>query len=372
MKKTSRWLVNGALVLSSLVIAVGLLEGGIRLAHPLLSINLRQALFERATDEDLYRFEPGIGTMAQPNLKRGDIRINDTEKITIQTDHNGFRNMPKAARAKIAFLGDSFVWGFGVEAAETWVEQLGVLTHQATASYGETGFSSWQYAQVFERYVAPQKPRLVIWSFFANDLAPVAQQIESQSSSPFTEVVRSLRVWLDQNSLIYRLVKFIIQGAYLSDQQPVSYRDQNVDLVLFPLTHNILSPTQAEYASGLQELKAGLQTVEQGCQLPACQLVVILIPTKEMVYLPRVHKQFTPEQTKLVEGAFVTYQQLASYLNQSQIPYLDLTPDFQKAAALPEAPALYFRIDGHWSSLGHRVAAQSLAQFLGAKQLLPK
>jgi lysophospholipase L1-like esterase len=352
-------LVNSGLVFVSLAVSVLLLEGGIRLGTPLFAPNLQQALVGRAADEDLFQFEPGLGMMAKPNLNRPNIRINDTEIITIQTDSTGFRNPVTPTTLDIAFLGDSFVWGFGVERSETWVESVGKLTRRETASYGQSGFSSWQYAQVFDRYIAPRKPRLVIWSFFANDLDPVRDRVlTAQAAVSFQE----LRFWLDSNSLVYRLLKFIIQGAYFSDQQPISYRDSDVDFVLFPLTHNFLSPQDPNYQPGLTQLQDGIRHVQQQCKTLDCQLVVVLIPTKEMVYLPRVQKAFTPEQKQLVTGAFTTYRQVDAFLTQQGVRHYDLTPDFQKAAQ--KGPQLYFRIDGHWNAQGHQVAAQILERYL--------
>ena len=359
--------VNGGLLLGSLLVGVLLLEGVLRILGPYYSSDLHQALLDRADDEDLYNFVPGVGTMTRPSLNRPGVRINDTESFTLKTDAEGFRNDLAATPGDIAFLGDSFVWGFGVDRAATWVAQLQALSHKTTQSYGQSGFSSWQYQQVFDRYVAPKKPRLVIWAFFANDLDPVSQKIQAQGRNG-NELATGARVWLDPNSLIYRLVKFIIQRAYFSDQQPVHYQDPVADLVLFPITHSILNPQNASYQQGWQELQQGLKEVNGRCLQQGCQLVVTLIPTKEMVYLPRVGKVFTPEQKTLVENASATYRKLETYLGQEKVPYLDFTPAFQQAAQ--RAPQLYFRIDGHWSREGHRVAAETLEQFLTQRALL--
>jgi len=356
--------INVALAITSFGLGLLLLEVGLRVAGKQLAAPLQQALFERATDEDLFTFEPGIGTMTRPNLNRPNIRINDTETITVQTDRWGFRNPPTPATAPVAFLGDSFVWGFGVEESATWVQQVATARGVVARGYGQSGFSSWQYAQVFDRYVAPQKPKLVIWSFFANDLLPVQAGILGQNRAS-TEAGMEVRIWLDNNTLVYRFIKYIIQGAFFSDQQPIRYRDQDLDLVLFPSTHTILDPKSANFAQGLKELTAGLQDVQRQCQ-QTCDFVMVIIPTKEMVYYPKVQSAFTPEQRQLVQLAFRTYGELKQTFTKMGIRYLDLTPAFQKAALPVGAPArqLYFRTDGHWNRAGHRVAAEALTEWL--------
>ncbi|WP_287130962.1 SGNH/GDSL hydrolase family protein [Candidatus Cyanaurora vandensis] len=362
--------LNLGLVLTSTLLGVGLLELGLRLVGPRLSLELQQALFTRATDEDLFTFVPGVGTMTRPDLNRPAIRINDTETITVQTDEFGFRNPTGSQNPDVAFLGDSFVWGFGVPQAATWVQQVGQARNTVAAGYGQSGFSAWQYRKVFEQYVAPQRPQVVIWSFFANDLQPAAAQITSQNETITTAVI-NLRVWLDSHSLIYRLVKFVIQGAYFSDQQPISYQDSGLDLVLFPMTHNIVDPRTPDFARGLAELEAGVSRVQTQCQAQDCQLVLVLIPTKEMVYYPRVAHVFTPEQRQLVQTAFQTYRDFKVRLTRQNIPHLDLTPALQQAAlsSTGQAQQLYFQIDGHWNRAGHAVAARALAQFLAERDL---
>ncbi len=354
---------NSGLALGGLLLGVAALEGGLRSIQPWVGPDLRAALFDRAADEDLFTQVPGLGTMTRPNLDRLQIRINDTETIQVRTDNEGFRNPPQQ-KPTVAFLGDSFVWGFGVDAAHTWVRRWAERSGIPTGSYGQSGFSSWQYAEVYQRYVAPKKPRLVVWAFFANDLDPAPAPTLNTPDV-------SWRVWLDQYSLVYRLAKFIIQGAFLSDLQPVAYRQAGLDLVLFPVTHRFLLPQSPQYPQGIQQLTRGLAQVQGSCQDPNCQLVVVLIPTKEMVYFDRVQGAFTPEERGLIRQADRTYQQIQAQLTKQRIPYLDLTPVFQQQARDPKQPQLYFRTDGHWNRAGHHLAAEALGEFL-ENQGLPK
>jgi hypothetical protein len=51
-------------------------------------------------------------------------------------------------------------------------------------------------------------------------------------------------------------------------------------------------------------------------------------------------------------------------------PVLDLTPSLRRAVG-PLGRRTYFRYDGHWSSLGHRVAGEEVAAYLRREGWLP-
>ena len=53
-------------------------------------------------------------------------------------------------------------------------------------------------------------------------------------------------------------------------------------------------------------------------------------------------------------------QRLAEILDAQQTPYLDLLPIFRAW----DGPTLYFPIDGHWNERGHRLAGETLFQWL--------
>jgi hypothetical protein len=60
---------------------------------------------------------------------------------------------------------------------------------------------------------------------------------------------------------------------------------------------------------------------------------------------------------------------LGGFLWEQHIPSLDLFHAFDAASKGPER--LFFRVDPHWTPLGHRVAARAVAQFLLRQDLVP-
>ncbi len=78
----------------------------------------------RLADERLsYQHDSELGWFPIPNSSK---RITGSRTITATHNSAGFREAerPKERKPVAAFLGDSFVWGYDVEAAERFTEKL--------------------------------------------------------------------------------------------------------------------------------------------------------------------------------------------------------------------------------------------------------
>jgi hypothetical protein len=101
------------------------------------------------------------------------------------------------------------------------------------------------------------------------------------------------------------------------------------------------------------------------------RLAVVIIAAPEQVYPERwaavlaANPAMKPQPWDLD----APNRQLATFLEQAGIPYLDLLPVFRAAAAQPGTPSLHFRHDGHWTPIGHQLAARAIASFLRGQGL---
>ena len=82
--------------------------------------------------------------------------------------------------------------------------------------------------------------------------------------------------------------------------------------------------------------------------------LVVLIPTKEQVYLPQLGSA-VPDATPAFKSA----------LSEREIEFLDLTPPLQKAARAGER--LFFEVDIHPNPLGNRLIAGAILDHLRAR-----
>jgi lysophospholipase L1-like esterase len=105
---------------------------------------------------------------------------------SVRTNARGWRGPPFADRpaagtVRVAALGDSSTFGWGVEHSETWVERVREAlagrwqvpaARIETLNLGVPGYSSFQGRVLLERTAIPLAPDLVVWSYLSNDGAP--------------------------------------------------------------------------------------------------------------------------------------------------------------------------------------------------------
>jgi lysophospholipase L1-like esterase len=107
----------------------------------------------------------------------------DATRWTVRTGAAGFRApdfpaAPTPDRVRVLALGDSSTFGWGVEAEQAWPgrlpDALAHATGRAPGSFevlnlGVPGYSTFQGRVLLERVALPLAPRLVVWSYLAND-----------------------------------------------------------------------------------------------------------------------------------------------------------------------------------------------------------
>ncbi len=96
------------------------------------------------------------------------------------------------------------------------------------------------------------------------------------------------------------------------------------------------------------------------------KLVVVLIAAPEQVYPADWERTVAanPAMQDLAWDLEAPNRRLNEFLAGAGIPHLDLLPIFRAAASEPDAPRLHFRHDQHWTEVGHRLAAESIHNFL--------
>jgi len=96
------------------------------------------------------------------------------------------------------------------------------------------------------------------------------------------------------------------------------------------------------------------------------KLAVVIIAAPEQVY-PADWEQTVaanPVLQNLTWDLEAPNRRLNDFLANAAILHLDLLPVFRAAAAEPDAPRLHFRHDQHWTEAGHRLAAETIHDFL--------
>jgi lysophospholipase L1-like esterase len=158
LKKYVPMLQNWSLLLATLLILFFIGEISVRLVG-WCPRNLQPDVYQESSI-------PGLEFEMRPGLHHPGFGCE-----TVTTNSKGFRS-PEIVEGKpiIAFLGDSFTFGFGIEDDQTnpLVFQKHFPQYQIMNT-GVNGYTIDQEVLTYENKVAPWKPKLVVLEFVTND-----------------------------------------------------------------------------------------------------------------------------------------------------------------------------------------------------------
>jgi hypothetical protein len=367
---------NLALAAVSLVLALLAGEGALRVAG-FQPGNPLERLINHRDDFLGYRMVPGMReTVPGP----GGVYAAETVDLGFP-DGIGFRDDGIAPPVDSVFIGDSYVWGFGVELADSLSERYEALTGGDAVNLGMTSWTSpVQYARVLERYGAPLKPRYAfVEALVQNDFGDLPNFLAweaSGSAKSYPEWMTDRVMRYEPDALGYQLRRLVYDhsalGRLLSDRIQFGIRNPDtapddavahvtgdgLDLYLnraeFPESGAGADPEQVRL------FRQALVSTRDIAVRHGIRLVVFVCPTKELVYQDRF-----PDTASRAARDW-RYDVLLELLRETGIPHLDLLPVL-RAAAADGGPQLYFARDTHWNARGHDVAARALAEFVATR-----
>ncbi len=364
-------LQNLALVAIALAICLGGAEVFFRVfpqflpEEALLRLHWQQ-LDQSGRDQAMTVPDRRFGYLYRPNftgrLSRGAL------DFTFTTDEHGFRNpSPWPARADVVVVGDSLAFSYGVDDAQAWSRLVAdALPNLKIINLGLIGASPQQYLRVLETFGLGLHPKLVLFMLFSgNDLYDAKwfqQWLDAQTDQTYQEWEMALGVpsdlsWLQQLLAHSRLVTFLRGARRALSARVASTEVDFEDGQRVRLAPGMLQSSIDMAHPGDPVFKLVMTTIERARALTEQQgghFLVLLMPSKEEVYLPRAGQPAPPLAASLKEG-----------LAERGIDTLDLTPDLQAHAR--DAAPLFYEIDGHPNANGYRLIARLVADRL--KQL---
>lgn len=306
--------------------------------------------------------DPATGFRYQPG-HRGYIssRIEFTTPVKI----NGFGlrgpdlDLP-GDRPRMLVLGDSFVFGYGVEAEEAFPALLESallqrgdnveVVNAATAGYGTVNEVAW-----LKHYGLPLEPDFVVLGvFLGNDLRDNGRSLADSwaAIAPTRSWHRPVTHWLYDHSHLYVVVRQITtnlrrEGRFVS-------RDSGLSL------------GQKYEGNHEHEVAATAKALDELAEIGRREgigLFAILIPDPVQV---EPERQTTRDRLARENPDLdLTYPNkvFSRLLEARGIPYTDLTGPF--AADAPDGNRYFFPLDGHWTRAGHKLAAELVAPIVG-------
>jgi hypothetical protein len=329
-------------------------------------------------------------------------------RYPFETDAEGFRNPAVRQQIDVAALGDSFVEAMTSSREESWPARLEQLTGKKVQNYGTSSFGPQQELHVLQDYAMRHQAREVVLGYFAgNDLfdAERFDSWEHGGDKPGEEATgwRLQKKYRRYETLYLATLARVAlpspprekslpgtprnsfahasfdRGAY---EIPTAFGIPLRFAFMPPYLQKLASPRAAiEPSRGWELVRAALLAMRETCAGQGSRLTVMFIPSKDEVYWPLVERSLGQEELQrsldfvssynhmplraddIRENRLAQNELMREFCASAQIPFLDLTPALEQAAA--SGRAVYFADDAHWSAAGHEIAAQELAKFLG-------
>lgn len=313
MDKKRPWLVNAVLFSFSLAVAFGICEVILR---TFFADRLSVLQEERSL---LYRYDAKLGWFPRENSVHSFTGSN-----TISTGHNsrGFRDREhqKSDRPGLLFLGDSFVWGYDVEAADRFTEKLQLsLPQWEIYNLGVSGYSTDQEFLLLMDQFDFYSPRIVFLVFCTyND------SVDNSSNN-------------------------IGRGAYYKPYFDISGGD--ITLKGTPV------PASLTYFGRRHPTLIKSYLVRLIVESLAPPLVTVADPTVAIVH--RMNEFIARKGSRLVVGLTEPHRELEYFMRENKIPYIQLSG------------AETFPTNGfHWTPSGHASIAGIIHGFLTTNGLM--
>lgn len=380
-----------------ILLAEGLLQIA-RLAIPAVDVATRPAW----TIEPLLRDERG-GRRGNP--------------LYFEHDANGFRNAEVPDHADVVTLGDSQTYGVNVPPDANWPSALARLSGKTVYNMSLSGFGAAHCEALLDGALALHPQWVVFALYFGNDLyddfefarrngllAQYAspeqlariQELESRQTiaeevgdlfrsgqaRPEAEPVATARGpkgWISDHSRLYGLLRTLkasfggnrptsslLQAdfddavAAITDAQRrfVSVFDGDWRTILTaPYRLKVEDDSDPRIAVGRDVSRRSIASMHERIEAAGARLALVLIPTKEFVFWPRVgHPELHPGLAELVAHEESIRERILADARERGTTVVDLAPALRSATTQP----YFVNADGHPNPQGHELIAKTI------------
>jgi hypothetical protein len=324
-------------------------------------------------------------------------------------DALGFRNATVPPVADIVAVGDSMTYGVSAPREGAWPQQLGGFLGERVYNMGLGGFGPLQYLHLAQSTTPQLKPRLLIVGFyFGNDMMDayyVAHQMphwhawrKSTRTSAATAFdmaghaepkkrLEALRNWLARNSVLYSVLRATVLAPLAAREQDGLAQQATPDVRMLwrdrsnPAVRTIFTPRYRLTAvdTDLEAVREGMQisqnalvALKAAAEAHETQLLVVLIPTKELAYCRELRmsgEDLPPTFLKLCDAEGRAKAAMLRFLADRRIAHVDVTSALESHIER-HVPLYPSDADNHPQSTGYAVIAQEIASTV--RRLFPR
>jgi lysophospholipase L1-like esterase len=245
-------------------------------------IDLRYLRPHRVGAERIYNYDAELGWFPVPN---SDVSFTGIRTIHVRHNSLGLRDIEHdtAPKPTIAFVGDSFVWGYDAEQNERFTEVLRAkMPEQRIVNAGVTAYGTDQEYLLLRRLWDRIKPDVVVLMICVDndrkdnqtnlryDGAYKPYYVLSPSGGQFKgiPVPRTRRLyftdnWLARNFLVFRAV---LSAYVFLAHPPVNVPDPTERLIA--MMKNLVDSKGAKFLVGLQYRDPSLENALRALKIP--------------------------------------------------------------------------------------------------------
>jgi lysophospholipase L1-like esterase len=315
------------LLVAAVVVGLGLCEGLTRLFLPAFDPSGR---FE-------FGYPVGSLMLGQPGTVARQAKNTGDYDVPVRINMHGLRDendVSKATAEDILVVGDSFTWGWGVEASDRFSDRLQKLTGRRTFNLSTpTDIEGYAELLAYARSLGAKADRVVIAVCMENDLHRYAARPDGEASPPDTI---SIRYWLSTHSAFYLFALTVVH--------------QTPWLRALAVEAGVITPNLEGIGGNEDDPAIVAASADRLLDIARrYRALVVLIPSRALWVGP----------SRALEDR--VHRALVAALRQRGIDVLDLRPVLE-AKGMPLA--YHFANDGHWNPAGHALAAEAMSQHL--------
>jgi len=397
---TRKWASRLALVLFGCLLALLALEGLTRIAFPV----------EKESDK-FWQPDPLLGWTNIPN-KTGSFRSDEVGEIPVAISSKGLRDVEYDYAKpedvfRILVLGDSFVQALQVNAEDSFAKLLEAQLNERSDSSvrfevinaGVTGYGTDQELLFFSQEGYKYTPDLVMLTFCTiNDVMDNSPKLElrdladrkqffvlrdgelelrevvfPQAPADLNEGLRAMTSRILNQSRLYQIIRgslrAMTEGMTRATVQPDDNQSSQLTpsskMVTMPIHYGVYAPQYTpEWEEAWEITLAIIRRLRDEANARDSRLLVVIATTGEELYSAWRH------MIPLVWDLDKPNRILSPFLEENGIAYLPLLPHFRRDYQETERH-LHFRVDGHWTAEGHRLAADAICDYLTQQEWLP-
>ena len=369
----SKIFLNFFLLLFAIVFSALLIEILLRIFYP-QNLNITTLDSER-----VFKHKEGIDSV----LRRNEFSTN--VKISSQGLRDREYSVEKIQGTKrVAVVGDSFVFGFGVEQNETFAKLLEEKLNKVHGNYevmnfGTSAYSSEQEYLYMKNEIIKFNPDLTILAFSLNDIKENVKfnifdfKNNTLMQNPEQKITFSLKLrnFISWNSHLYSLMYFsVIENEKLRIlliqlhllNPPYKNPDTDFDSLIYQNNNN------PDFKYSVNKTIALLAAMNNLAKKNNITFTIFINPTKEQVDNKKNEEYIHDRNLDKARLNMTQVQQiLKENIGNKGIMTIDPLDIFRKQNI---NNTFYYDIDGHWNKKGHNLVADILYGKLATYKLI--